>query len=260
MVFWCLFISLIASTVGAISGIGGGILIKPFLDAISVFPLATINFLSGCTVLAMTAMSMLLIRRGSPQMNLRTSSFLGVGAALGGIAGKELFELAIETSASSRAVGITQSALLLLITVAVYFFVRFKAAIRTHHLESLWAVFFIGFVLGVISSFLGIGGGPLNIALLNYFFSMDGKTAAINSLYIIFIAQVFSLASIFITQAVPAFDPLLLGLMAAGGVAGAFIGRSLNHRMSSRHVDTFFRVLLAGIALLNVWNIVRYVI
>ncbi len=260
MVFWCLFISLLASTVGAISGIGGGILIKPFLDIVSIFPLPTINFLSGCTVLAMTAMSMLLIRRGSPAMNLRTSSFLGVGAALGGIAGKELFELAIETSVSSRAVGITQSALLLLITVAVFFFVCFKASIRTHHLSSAWAASLIGFALGVISAFLSIGGGPLNIALLNYFFSMDGKAAAINSLYIIFIAQVFSLGSILATHAVPAFDPLLLGLMVAGGIAGAFIGRSLNRRMSIQHVDTFFCALLAGIALLNLWNIVRYVI
>lgn len=260
MVFWCLFISLLASTVGAISGIGGGILIKPFLDAVSIFPLATINFLSGCTVLAMTAMSMVLVQRGSPGMSLRISTFLGVGAAIGGVAGKELFELAIENSPSTRAVGITQSLLLLLISVAVFLFVRFKASIRTQHIQNLGVAFLIGFALGVISAFLGIGGGPLNIALLNYCFSMDSKTAAINSLYIIFIAQVFSLGSILVTHAVPDFDPLLLGLMMLGGISGASIGRNLNHRMSNRHVDTIFCVLLVGIALLNAWNIVRYLI
>jgi len=261
VVFWCLLISLFASTVGAISGIGGGILIKPFLDAVSIFPLATINFLSGCTVLAMTAMSMLLIRRGSQGTSLRTSTFLGLGAAIGGIAGKELFEFAIENSANTRAVGITQSLLLLLITVAVFLFVRFKASIRTRHIQNLGVAFLIGFALGVISAFLGIGGGPLNIALLNYFlFDGQQEQQPFNSLYIIFIAQVFGLGSIFITHAVPDFDPLLLGLMMLGGISGASIGRQLNRRMSNRHVDTFFCVLLVGIALLNAWNIVRYLI
>lgn len=260
MFFLYLIIGLITSTIGAISGIGGGILIKPLLDAISPYPLATINFLSGCTVLAMTSMSMLLIRRSSPGMSLRTSTFLGVGAAIGGIAGKELFEFAIETSTSTKAVGITQSVLLLIITVAVFLFVRLKASIRTRHIQDLPMVSLTGFALGVISAFLGIGGGPLNIALLNYFFSMDSKTAAINSLYIIFISQLFGLGSIFITRAVPPIDPWVLGQMVVGGISGAYIGRRLNHRMSNRHIDVFFCVLLVGIALLNAWNIVRYLI
>ena len=49
-----LAISFFACTVGAICGIGGGIIIKPVLDATGVADVATINFLSGCTVLAMT--------------------------------------------------------------------------------------------------------------------------------------------------------------------------------------------------------------
>ncbi|MEI3183290.1 MAG: sulfite exporter TauE/SafE family protein [Lachnospiraceae bacterium] len=36
-----------------------------------------------------------------------------------------------------------------------------------------------------MSSFLGIGGGPINLVVLLYFFSMDTKAAAQNSLYII---------------------------------------------------------------------------
>ena len=45
---------LVATIVGSISGIGGGVLIKPVMDA--SFPLTTsqISFLSGTTVLTMT--------------------------------------------------------------------------------------------------------------------------------------------------------------------------------------------------------------
>ena len=39
--------------------------------------------------------------------------------------------------------------------------------------------------LGILSSFLGIGGGPINLVVLFFFFSMDTKTAAQNSLYTI---------------------------------------------------------------------------
>ena len=44
-------ISLLASVVGAICGIGGGVIIKPLVDALNIMPVSEISFLSGCTVL-----------------------------------------------------------------------------------------------------------------------------------------------------------------------------------------------------------------
>lgn len=80
----------------------------------------------------------------------------------------------------------------------------------------------IGLVLGVMSSFLGIGGGPINLVVLFFFFSMDTKTAAENSLYIILFSQIASLfASLFaslLTRTVPEFSLGMLLLMAAGGI------------------------------------------
>ena len=43
-----------------------------------------------------------------------------------------------------------------------------------------------------LSAFLGIGGGPINLAILSFCFSMDSKTAALNSLYIILFSQAAS--------------------------------------------------------------------
>ena len=45
---------LIASAIGAIAGIGGGVIIRPVLDSFHVMA-ATVSFLSGCTVLSMSA-------------------------------------------------------------------------------------------------------------------------------------------------------------------------------------------------------------
>ena len=59
ILFW--IVSFGASIAGAICGIGGGVIIKPTLDAFGVLSVSTISFLSGCTVLAMTCYSVIRI-------------------------------------------------------------------------------------------------------------------------------------------------------------------------------------------------------
>ena len=46
-----------ASIVGAICGIGGGVIIKPVLDSFGVLDVTAISFLSGCTVLSLIHIS-----------------------------------------------------------------------------------------------------------------------------------------------------------------------------------------------------------
>ena len=52
ILFFC--VSFFASIAGAICGIGGGVIIKPVLDMLGLASVATISFLSGCTVLSMS--------------------------------------------------------------------------------------------------------------------------------------------------------------------------------------------------------------
>ena len=49
-------VAFLSSIVGAICGIGGGVVIKPVLDMLQMGAPATINFLSGCTVLSMSCL------------------------------------------------------------------------------------------------------------------------------------------------------------------------------------------------------------
>ena len=92
-ILFSFLVCLVATTVGGISGVGGGVIIKPVLDATSGMPVSTVSFLSGCTVLAMTITSMLRSRGGEVKVEPRRGTLLAIGGALGGIAGKELFEL-----------------------------------------------------------------------------------------------------------------------------------------------------------------------
>ena len=62
---------LIATVLGSISGIGGGVIIKPVMDAISGLSSSQISFLSGTTVLTMTIVSLLRSRGGDVRIDRR---------------------------------------------------------------------------------------------------------------------------------------------------------------------------------------------
>ena len=50
-------VAFLASVIGCICGIGGGVIIKPVLDAFGLYSVSTISFMSGCIVLSMTTYS-----------------------------------------------------------------------------------------------------------------------------------------------------------------------------------------------------------
>ena len=73
-----------ASIVGAICGIGGGVIIKPVLDSFGVLDVTAISFLSGCTVLSMTTYSVLKNKiSGESHVTMKTGFPLAIGAAVG---------------------------------------------------------------------------------------------------------------------------------------------------------------------------------
>lgn len=102
------------------------IVIKPVLDATHTLSFGTISFLSGCTVLAMTTVSLIRSRKGSVTLNMKMSTLLGIGAALGGVLGKELFNMAQKVLFSENIVGAIQSIILLIITVGVFLYTALK--------------------------------------------------------------------------------------------------------------------------------------
>ena len=56
-------ICLLASVIGGICGIGGGVIIKPVLDAMGIMSVSAISFLSGLTVMSMSIISVLRQRK-----------------------------------------------------------------------------------------------------------------------------------------------------------------------------------------------------
>lgn len=252
-------VSFLASIVGAICGIGGGVIIKPVLDLFKLETVSTISFLSGCTVLSMSCYSVgKSMLAGERRVALNTGTPLAIGAAIGGLLGKQMFTVIKGMFENQNKVGAVQAGCLAVITVGTLIYTLRKDKIKTHSISSPLLCVLIGLALGVSSSFLGIGGGPINLVVLFYFFSMDTKTAAANSLYIILFSQLASLLATLFTRTVPDFQLLTLVLMVAGGIGGGITGRTFNRRMDNRAVDKLFIALMAVIVFISLFNTWQY--
>ena len=192
-------------------------------------------------------------------MDKTRGTLLALGGAVGGIMGKLMFDGIKKAAGNDALVGLVQSIVMVILTAGVYVYMKLRPKIKTKNVENPLLCVSIGLALGVFSAFLGIGGGPINLAVLYYFFSMDTKTAALNSLYVIFFSQCASLLFTFVRGSVPDFSPVMLAVMALGGVAGGMIGRGIAKRISGAYADRFFSVLLIVILLISVYNLFAYV-
>lgn len=254
-----LLISFGASIAGAICGIGGGVIIKPTLDAFGVLSVSAISFLSGCTVLAMTCYSVIKGKMsGESLVDMKTGTPLAIGAAIGGVVGKSMFQAVSSLFADKDMVGAVQAACLLVITLGTLIYTIKKEKIHTHHVTNPVICVLIGLVLGILSSFLGIGGGPINLVVLFFFFSMDTKAAAQNSLYIILFSQITGLLNSLVTGTVPEFSIWLLVLMVIGGILGGMSGRVINKKIDEMVVDKLFLFLMVVIIGINIYNIYQF--
>ena len=241
-------IALLSSAAGAICGIGGGVVIKPVMDMFRIDSVAAISFLSGCTVLSMSCYTVgRAMLAGEGRVDVKTGTPLALGAALGGLAGKALFTAVRDLFRQSDMVGAVQSACLAAITLGTLAYTLCKARIHTHRLTAPAACCAVGLALGICSSFLGIGGGPINLVVLYYFFSMDTRTAAANSLYIILFSQLASLLATLIAGTIPDLQLMMLVWMIAGGIGGGIIGRACSRRMDDRAVEKLFMGLMGVI-------------
>ena len=254
-----LLISFGASVIGGICGIGGGIIIKPLLEMFNMASVSAISFLSGCTVLALTLYSVgknLTDRSGT--IKLATGTPLAIGAAVGGVIGKYIFTAISTWAANENITGATQALVLLALTFGTMLYSVKKASIRPLSIERPSVCLLIGLILGTVSSFLGIGGGPFNLVVLHYFFSMETKPAAANSLYIILFSQATNLLITVFSGKIPAFEWPVLILMVLGGIFGGMAGRACNKKLDNRSANRLFIGILFVIMAICIYNAIRY--
>jgi len=258
MTWICLSVTFLACFLGKICGMGGGVIIKPVLDALGIASPSQINFLSGCTVIGMSAWSVFKsLRSGTSEINLKISTPLAIGAATGGIIGKILYDaveglLSVPEQAKS-----VQAAFLFAATFATLIYTIRKSKLPSYHVENPVICILIGLGLGLLGSFLGIGGGPFNMAVLFLFFSMGTKIAAQNSLYIILISQIAGILKNAVTGNLPGANLGLLAGMVLCGVLGSEVAARVNGKMKEQTVNRLFEMVMVLVMAICVYNVLR---
>ncbi len=255
----CFLVAFLACIIGKICGMGGGVIIKPVLDATGIMEVAAINFLSGCTVIGMTCWSVgkSLARRES-DIDLSVSTPLAIGAAAGGLLGKQLFSMVAGLFTDSNMAGGVQAGLLLAATFATLLYTINRQRLTMRNVRSKPACILIGLGLGTLGTFLGIGGGPFNMAVLYYFFSMSTKVAAQNSLYVILISQTVGILATALGGGIPALSVWLLAGMVLCGVIGGEAGGRINKRLSESSATRLFEASMLLVMVISGYNIYSF--
>lgn len=249
-----LLVGFLASVVGAICGLGGGVIIKPVLDSIGFASASTVSFLSGLTVLCMSAYNIFKSIISKEDLNLKTNLPLAIGGAIGGILGKQLFNIIKQNSLNPSLVGTIQAISLGVFTLLTLIYTINSDKIQKKKIESQLLCVILGLILGLMSSFMGIGGGPFNLLVLSYFFSMSTKQATKGSLFIILLSQLFALFTTIITNTVPEFKISWLLIMSISGILGGMIGKYYNRKLSDHTIDKLYISFLVVIIIICAYN------
>lgn len=275
MIILYIVIVFAATFVGSVCGMGGGVIIKPLLDALSPYSTFQINLASSLCVLCMAISSLGKRVFGKAKFCIKTAVSASAGALIGGVFGEFIFDAV--KSAAIHAAGdefefqmkIIQNSVLavLMIAVLVYMSRKKPSGEYTQTNAKLLSVFLFCVILGVISTFLGIGGGPINVCVLCMVMKAGTKEVGIYSLFTVMFAQIAKYIKLAATGGLFSgrifdadFGWIVLSLLAIVAVIGGILGAIVNKKFSAKTVTGLYFSVIVLVIVLNIYNIIVNVI
>lgn len=228
-----LFLSgLIGLSLGLIGG-GGSIITVPVLVyVLGVQPYEAIGM--SLAVVGTTSLIGSILHYRSGNVRMKTGLTFGAAGIAGAFAGSPLTRLL-----SPSALMLTFAVLMLL--VAVLMLIRKpqnEADLPTiKNVPSLWKALAAGLAVGVLTGFLGVGGGFLIVPALVLFGSLTVKDAIGTSLFVIFLNCVAALTA---HASQNAFDWTLTAEVTGVAAAGTILGTSLSRRIATKNLQRGF--------------------
>lgn len=241
-------VGFIATTLGSMTGLGGGVIIKPVLDAISQYNVKDISMLSSITVFSMSIISIIKQTKSGFKIE-KKYYYIALGAVIGGLIGKGILNI-ITSNIDNNLVKAVQS----IILAIVLSFVLFKNKFNIRKVENNLTMIILGTSLGACATFLGIGGGPINVAALSIFIGLDIKNSAVISILVIFLSQLANLCLTSINTGFSQYDLTMLIYMIPAAIIGGLVGSSLNRKLKLKQLDYVFNCMMIFIIILNIYN------
>lgn len=240
----------VAGAVGALTGIGGGIIVTPVLTLLFGVAIHQAIGTSLCCVIATSSGAAASyvehhlsdIRLG---MTLELATTLGAisGALLAGIMSREA--LAVLFAALLSYAGITMVRRGLKPGQAEL------TEVEPYRVRRLPLGMFGSGLAGMVSGLLGVGGGPIKVPLMYLVMGVPFKVATATSNFMI---GVTAAASAFIYYSRGDIRPWITAPTAVGVFVGAGLGTHLMRRAPSRWLVLFFSLIMFYFASLMAWR------
>lgn len=267
-----LFVSgLAAGTIGALVGIGGGVLLVPLLVLGFGVPMKIAVATSLVSVIATsTAAGSVWVGKGLA--NMRLGMTLEMTTTLGGVAGG-LVAASVAPSVLSGLFAVLMAFTALLLwrakdqpspagareaaseeepsgheergTLAGSYYDGYSGRIYEYRVERLPLGSAVSFVAGLLSGLLGVGGGFMKVPAMTLVMGVPIKVAAATSNFTIGITAV---SSLFVYLDRGFVHPLLAAPVALGVVGGALLGTKLAKRFSAKRLRQVLCFVLVAIA------------
>lgn len=241
----------VSTTLGAMVGLGGGVIIKPVLDLIGHDNVEVIGFISAIAVFSMSISSTIKHIKSKTKFDKKNVLFIALGASIGGYIGNEIFDFILNFFDNHQTKGI-QGLMLGIILIAINIYIN--GNFNSFKIKNNLAVLLVGLFLGMTASFLGVGGGPINVAVMVFFFSYSVKEAAVYSVATIFFSQLSKLITIYASNQFTPFDLSILIYIVPCAIIGGILGTMLNQKCNEKNIKKIFTIAVYAIALVNFYN------
>ena len=241
-----------ANTLGAISGMGGGVIIKPVLDFIGYHPVISVSFYSTAAVFTMSIASTIRQVKSGPKFRWKMIVWISISAILGGVLGNIVFEQLLTHLSDDSFV--TEIQIIITVISLAFAFLYMKFNWKSWQLNHRFYYVICGFSLGFLASLLGIGGGPINVAFMMLMFGIDIKEATVYSICTIFFSQFAKLITISFSSGFGEHDLSILFFIVPAAILGGTIGAKLNQKMPPERVKLIFQWVIMLVIVINVFN------
>ena len=265
-------IGFLVGILGGFFGVGGGFIAGPFMFWVGV----PMNFVVGTDLAHMTGKSIVAAKRHRSlgHVDIKLGAFMVLATIIGVEAGAQIIEKLERLGSVDSVIGTIYVGILLIISgFTAWESVRALRMIRTDQMDvkdavgfrglsrrvhgfklwpmvsfpssgiasiSLWTVLGVGFLTGLLSGALGVGGGFIRMPLLVYVVGIPTHVAVGTDLFEI----VFSAGYGTITHALKGNVDILMALvMHTGAAIGAQIGATSTRFFAGPKIRLFFSAL-----------------
>jgi uncharacterized protein len=249
----------VAGSLGALLGLGGGIFLVPFFNLGLNFPITTAAAISLTTVIA-TSSTVSAGRAGKQLINMRLGMLLEVATAAGSLLGGVTAQM-LPQATLQKLFGLMAAAVAIIMLgrrqrrnvildpsadpgiLGGRYYEEESGGVVTYRVKRLPVAIVASFFAGNVSSLLGIGGGVIKVPVLNAWCGVPLRAAAATSAFMIGVTASAG-AVIYYGHG------LLMPALAAAAVLGVQLGSWGGLRFGQRTSAKWLKTMMAAVLLL----------